>query len=87
LADKNYCALKLTNLQQNGSGLGRLLLLQRIEHRANVLAHLFLFEPSDRSTDHFVDFAILAVADEVLQLLGLGQFAELHSAVDRQRAV
>jgi len=83
LTDKNYCALKPTDLQQNRSGLARLLVLQGVEHCGSLKADLSLFGPSHRSTDHSVDFAILAVTDEVLHLLGLGQSAELHRAVDR----
>ena len=63
--------------------MARLLLLQGIEHCANVWANLLLFEPSDRPTDHLVGFTILTVTDEALQLFGLGQFAELHRTVNR----
>ncbi len=67
---------------RNRSGLSRLLLLQGVEYGDNVEAGLVLFRPSDRLTDYLVSSAFLAVTDELLQLLGPGQFAELDRAVD-----
>jgi len=83
LADKNCCASKPTKLQQNRSGLARFLLLQGVEYRDYVGAGLFFFGSRNRPANHLVDFAILNTTDEVLQLFGLGQFAERHRTIDR----
>jgi hypothetical protein len=66
LTEENYRALKPTDLHHNRSGLSRFLLLQRVEYCANVEADLFLFGPSDRSTNHLAGFAILTVTEKVL---------------------
>jgi hypothetical protein len=75
--------LKPTDLQQNRSGLARFLLLQSVEYGGYVGGGLFFFGLRNRPADHLVDFAILTLTDETLQLLSLGQFAEWHRAVDR----
>jgi hypothetical protein len=87
LTDKNNRAFMSTDPYRNRSGLSHFLLLQGFEYCDNVGADLFLFRSSDTATDHLVRCAFLTVTDELLQLLGLRQPAELDRAVDFERPV
>jgi hypothetical protein len=87
LTDKNDRAFMATDPYRNRSRLSCFLLLQGVEYCENIGPDPFLFGPRDTSTDHPVRCAFLTVADELLQLLGPGQLAELDCAVDLQRPV
>ena len=84
LTDKNNRVFVPTDPYRNRSRQSRLLVLQGVEYSDNVGRDIFLFGPSDRPTDHLVRCAFLAVTDELFQLPGLGQIAELDRAVDAQ---
>jgi len=95
-SDINNTAILIEVARQKGNYLPELsfgthffqdLVEASIRYRDNIEADLFLLGASDRPTDHRVRCAFLAVTDELLQLCGSGQLAELDRAVVFWRAV